>query len=337
MLQRVLHWREHAEPVLVKDDNGPSNFDRDQSSEPQRRRKEDREGIALALGGGAAKGWAHIGVIRALEEAEIPISMIAGTSIGALVGGCYLAGKLDELEAFARSLTRRGMFRFLDFHLGGSGLIRGMRLSDRLTDSLHGIAIEDLTRPFVAVATDSRSGHEVWIDSGSLVLAMRASYALPGVFGPVDCAGRRLLDGALVNPVPANVCRTMEERMVVAVNLSQDLYGRAAVVRLKACDTDASTSGIGHERRHTDASRARHERFGILRSMVDAFNIIQDRISRARLAGDPPDLSIIPRVREIGMSEFNRAGEAIDLGYEAARSRISEIRKIAMEAARINE
>ncbi|RFC61953.1 NTE family protein rssA [Fulvimarina endophytica] len=331
MMNRMIHRRDASAasvtPGETADPQGAGGAA--SAGATPKRRKGDREGIALALGGGAARGWAHIGVIRALEEADIPVSMVAGTSIGALVGGCYLAGKLDDLEAFARSLTRRGMFRFLDFHLGGAGLIRGMRLSDRLTDSLHGVAIEDLSRPFVAVATDSRSGHEVWLDSGSLVLAMRASYALPGVFGPVDCAGRRLLDGALVNPVPANVCRTMEERMVVAVNLSHDLYGRAAVVRLSARDCDPS-SPDWRERRNPEG-RARRENFGIVRSMVDAFNIIQDRISRSRLAGDPPDLSLNPRVREIGLSEFNRAAEAIDLGYEAASARISEIRQIARE------
>lgn len=336
MLERVLHWRESAGPVPVKDDADVSNLEKDRLSELPRRRKEDRDGIALALGGGAARGWAHIGVIKALEEAEIPISMVAGTSIGALVGGCYLAGKLDELEHFARSLTRRGMFRFLDFQMGGSGLIRGMRLSNRLTESLQDFTVENLPRPFIAVATDSRSGHEIWIDRGPLVLAMRASYALPGVFEPVDCSGRRLLDGALVNPVPANVCRTMEERLVVAVNLNHDLYGRAAVVRIGARDCEEAGSEEHRERRNPDRV-ARRENFGVIRSMVDAFNIIQDRISRARLAGDPPDMTVSPRVRDIGLSEFHRAGEAIELGYEAATSRISEIKQIAEEVARIND
>ncbi|EAU41223.1 hypothetical protein FP2506_00610 [Fulvimarina pelagi HTCC2506] len=335
MLQRVLNWRENAEPVRVMDDNALSGLDADAQPDVPKRRKGDREGIALALGGGAARGWAHIGVIKALDEASIPISMIAGTSIGALVGGCYLAGKLDELEHFARSLTRRGMFRFLDFQMGGSGLIRGMRLSHRLTQSLEGCTVENLSKPFVAVATDARSGHEIWIDSGPLVLAMRASYALPGVFEPVDCSGRRLLDGALVNPVPANVCRTMEERLVVAVNLHHDLYGRAAVVRMTARDCSASNRQDHRERRNPDTA-ARRENFGVIRSMVDAFNIIQDRISRARLAGDPPDMTVSPRVREIGLSEFHRAGEAIDIGYEAATARITEIKQIAEEVARLH-
>ncbi|MDY8110982.1 patatin-like phospholipase family protein [Fulvimarina sp. 2208YS6-2-32] len=333
MLPKVLSWREQAEPLPVEDGRPDGKVsDLEPPVDTPKRRKDDRRGIALALGGGAARGWAHIGVIRALDEANVPISMIAGTSIGALVGGCYLAGKLDELEHFARSLTRRGMFRFLDFQMGGSGLIRGMRLSNRLTQSLEGFKVESLSKPFIAVATDARSGHEIWIDSGPLVLAMRASYALPGVFEPVDCAGRRLLDGALVNPVPANVCRTMEERLVVAVNLHHDLYGRAAVVRLAACEDRDDAPSEQVDRRNREMA-ARRENFGVIRSMVDAFNIIQDRISRSRLAGDPPDLTVSPRVRDIGLSEFHRAGEAIEIGYEAATARISEIRQIAEEVA----
>jgi len=295
-------------------------------------------GIALALGGGAARGWAHIGVLRAFDEAGIPISMIAGTSIGALVGGCYLAGKLDELESFALSLTRRGLIRFLDFRFGAGGLIGGMRLSRKLSEALSDLRIEDLDRPLVCVATEARSGHEVWIDQGSLVLAMRASYALPGVFEPLDCGGRSLMDGALVNPVPVSVCRVYEERFVVAVNLHYDLFGRAAVMRMRAdpphgVDQANALTNQAANRAPLDDLAQRREKIGMARSMVDAFNIIQDRISRARLAGDPPDLSLQPRVRDIGLSEFYRAREAIDHGYEATISRIAEIRRMSEHPA----
>lgn len=291
-------------------------------------------GVALALGGGAARGWAHIGVLKALDESAVPVSMIAGTSIGALVGGCYLAGKLDELEQFALSLTKRGLLRFLDFRFGADGLIGGMRLSRRLSEDLEGIRIEDLDRPLICVATEARNGHEVWIDSGSLILAMRASYALPGVFEPVQCGGRRLMDGALVNPVPVNVCRVYEEPHVIAVNLHYDLFGRAAVVRLSAGSGDGDAQkGLGLTDPVLAPSRndppLRRDQMGIARSMVDAFNIVQDRISRARLAGDPPDLSLQPRVRDIGLSEFFRAKEAIAHGYEATMSRIHDIRRMA--------
>lgn len=293
------------------------------------------EGIALALGGGAARGWAHIGVLRALEEAKIPVSMVAGTSIGALVGGCYLAGRLDELEDFALSLTRRGLLRFLDFSIGGAGLLGGMRLNRRLVQSLETAMIERLDRRFICVATEARNGHEVWLDSGSLVLAMRASYALPGVFMPVECGGRRLIDGALVNPVPVSVCRAYEEPLVVAVNLNYDLFGRAAVLRMRASETGAPALDRGEAAAPRSGDpEERRERVGIARSMVDAFNIIQERTSRSRLAGDPPDLSIHPRVRDIGLSEFFRAREAIDLGYEETMNRRSEIERLLQSLTR---
>lgn len=278
--------------------------------------------IALALGGGAARGWAHIGVLRALDEAKVEVGMIAGTSIGALVGGCYLAGKLDELENFARSLTMRRMAALLDLTIGGGGLFAGMRLTKRMQEHLEGIAIEDLGRPFVAVATEIRSGHEVWIDSGSLITAIRASYALPGIFEPIKCNNRVLVDGALVNPVPVTVCRAYEQPLVVAVNLHYDLYGRSAVVKHSASRQSLETQ---FER---DGDRDRRANLGLTGVMVEAFNIIQDRISRARLAGDPPDLALQPRLSDIGLSEFHRASELIDRGYNEGRARIAEIQRM---------
>ena len=239
-----------------------------------------KAGISLALGGGCARGWAHIGVLRALDEAGIEVSMIAGTSIGALVGGCYLAGKLDELEEFARSLTKRRIFGLLDFNFGGNGLFGGMKLDARLREHLNGTRFEDLPKPFVCVASEIRTGHEIWLSSGSLITAMRASYALPGVFEPVAANGRVLVDGALVNPVPVSVCRAYEQPLVVAVNLHYDLFGRAAVIKHSAgellVEQDATPAA-----RFNARSRARESRLGVTGVMVEAFNIIQDRISRA--------------------------------------------------------
>lgn len=285
-----------------------------------------RRGIALALGGGAARGWAHIGVLRALDEAGIEIDMIAGTSIGALVGGCYLAGKLDELEEFARSLTKRRMFGLLDLHIGGNGLFGGMKLDARMQQHLNGTTFADLDKPLVCVAAEIRTGHEIWLSSGSLITAMRASYALPGVFEPVACNGRMLVDGALVNPVPVSVCRAHEQQVVVAVNLHYDLFGRAAVIKHSADMVDAATAEPGPAADR--GASEREARLGIMGVMVEAFNIIQDRISRARLAGDPPDLSLQPKLGHIGLSEFHRADEAITLGYEATRANLNELKRL---------
>lgn len=274
--------------------------------------------VALALGGGAARGWAHIGVLRALDEEGIEVGMIAGTSIGALVGGCYLAGKLDELEAFARSLTMRRIASLLDLTIGGGGLLGGMRLTKRMQEHLEGLTVEELPKPFVAVASELNSGHEVWIDGGSLITALRASYALPGIFEPIRCNNRTLIDGALVNPVPVSVCRAYEQPLVMAVNLHYDVFGRSAVVKHKASTPEQASA---------DTARAPNK-LGLTSVMVQAFNIIQDRISRARLAGDPPDLALHPRLSDIGLSEFHRAGEAIDRGYQETKSRVSEIRRM---------
>jgi NTE family protein len=261
-------------------------------------------------------------VLRALDEEGIEIGMIAGTSIGALVGGCYLAGKLDELEAFARSLTMRRMAALLDFTIGGGGLFAGMRLTKRMQEHLEGLSIEQLNRRFVAVATEIHTGHEVWIESGSLITAIRASYALPGIFEPITCNNRTLVDGALVNPVPVSVCRAYEQPLVVAVNLHYDLYGRSAVVKHSASVQPLEKTFA------RDGDQRRKGNLGVTAVMVEAFNIIQDRISRARLAGDPPDLALQPRLADIGLSEFHRAPELIDRGYEEAKAMIREIKRM---------
>lgn len=286
-----------------------------------------RPGISLALGGGAARGWAHIGVLRALDEAGIGVDMIAGTSIGALVGGCYLAGKLDELEEFARSLTRRRIFGLLDLRLGGSGLFGGMKLDARLQQHLQGTTFADLDRPFICVASELRTGHEIWITEGSLITAMRASYALPGVFEPVPCNGRILVDGALVNPVPVTVCRAYEQPLVVAVNLHYDLFGRAAVIKHSAGELVVAKDAA--RPRHAPAPPTGNEsRLGVLGVMTEAFNIIQDRLTRTRLAGDPPDLSLQPKIGHIGLSEFHRADEAIRIGYETTMIHAAELQRL---------
>ena len=200
-------------------------------------------GVALALGGGVARGWAHIGVLKAADEFGLPISMIAGTSIGALAGGSYLSGNLDALEEFAKSLTKRNILRYLDFSLSGSGLISGTRLANRMDSHMENVNIEDMDKPFVAIATDIQSGHEMWLTEGPLVPAIRASYALPGVFTPIMHLNRQLVDGALVNPVPVSACRAYEPDLVIAVNLNSESYGRATVIRPTIHDaTDDSSN-----------------------------------------------------------------------------------------------
>lgn len=301
---------------------------------PQVTERSEAQGVALVLGGGVARGWAHIGVLRAIDEAKIPVSMIAGTSIGAVVGGCYLAGKLDELETFSRSITRRNILKYIDFTLGKSGLIAGNRLAERLDEELGDMLIEDLDRPFVAVATEIDTGHEVWLENGALAPAIRASYALPGVFHPVHHMGKYLVDGALVNPVPVSACRAFEQKTVIAVNLDRLTFARSSVVRsssLEACHTGANSTaleevpsswlpfGFGAD------SSTKAQKLGITGVMIEAFNIIQDRIIRSRLAGDPPDVTIRPKLAEIGLTDFHKASESIELGYRETKQKLSSL------------
>jgi NTE family protein len=186
--------------------------------------------IGLALGGGAARGWSHIGVLRVLDGAGIRPDVIAGCSIGAVVGGCYAARKLDEIEAFALSLTKRRIMGLLDFHLGASGLIGGGRLQKLLDHDLGACRVEDLPVRFATVATELVTGHEIWLTRGRLVDALRASYALPGVFDPVRIGNRWLVDGALVNPVPVTVARASGADLVICVNLNGDIRLRGGTV-----------------------------------------------------------------------------------------------------------
>jgi NTE family protein len=181
----------------------------DIGTKPLVRRAAVRPSVGLVLGSGAARGFAHIGVIHALLEHGIKPDIVVGTSIGALVGGCYANDKLDELESWARALTLRRILSYLDVRIGGSGLIGGSRLARRLADAMGSTAIEDLPLRFAAIATEVGTGHEIWLTRGSLSLAMRASYALPGIFPPVKLGGRWLMDGALVNPVPVTAARAL--------------------------------------------------------------------------------------------------------------------------------
>ncbi len=295
-----------------------------------------RPSIALALGGGAARGFAHIGVMRTLAAHGIVPDVIVGTSIGAVVGGCYAAKQLDGLEAWARSLTVRGILGYLDVSLSGSGLIRGGHLVARLEEALDDTRIENLPIRFAAIATEFNTGHEVWLTRGRLVDALRASYALPGIFPPAQIGGRWLVDGALVNPVPVSAARALDARLVIAVNLNADLFGRGTIIANhgsedgQAIEPEPSKPNglrglFGGERLLRRQVLGRRGSPGIPTVMVEAFNVMQDRITRARLAGDPPDVMISPRLGAVGWFDFHRAAEAIALGVEATEKAIESI------------
>ena len=300
--------------------------------------QQHRPSIGLVLGGGAARGFAHIGVIKTLIAKGLVPEVIAGTSIGAVVGGCYAAGHLDALEGWARSLTSRSVLSYLDVNLSGSGLIWGHRLARRLEAELGGITIDDLPFRFAAIATEIGTGHEIWLTRGNLVEAMRASYTLPGIFAPVRLGGRWLVDGTLVNPVPVAAARALGARLVLAVNLNADLFGRGTTIASHGSDVDGEDvlDGLhrhprgliglfGAERVLKRQFFGRPGRPGISTVMVEAFNVMQDRIARSRLAGDPPDVLVNPRLGSIGLFEFHRAQEAIALGAEATEKALEPL------------
>jgi len=298
-----------------------------------------RSSIGLALGGGAARAFAHIGVLQRLLAHGIKPDIIAGTSMGAVVGGCYAAGQLDKVAEWACSLTRRRILTYLDLSLSGSGLISGGRLARRLEATIGCTKIEDLEIRFAAIATEIHSGHEVWLTRGRLFEALRASYALPGMFAPVHIGGRWLVDGALVNPVPVSAARALDARLVIAVSTAADLFARGTTIHSHGSDEEilpaeelgpAGLSEGGLLKRELVGSTSRP---GLTKVMFDAYNIMQDRITRARLAGDPADITISPRLGNIGLFDFHRAEEAIARGAEAAERALETINLAATALA----
>jgi NTE family protein len=296
--------------------------------------------IGLVLGGGAARGFAHIGVVRTLIAHGIVPNVVVGTSIGAVVGGAYAAGHLDKLEEWARSLQRRNILGYLDIRLNGSGLIGGDKLAAQLEAAIGPILIEELPLKFATVATEVRTGHEIWLTHGRMVDAIRASYALPGIFSPVLVGDRWLVDGALVNPVPVSAARAFGAEIVIAANLSSDIFTHSTTIYAHGPSADMPEAVIeppppkrGFGKLFSAERTMKREFFGgggrpgISSVMVDAFNIMQDRITRARLAGDPPDLLISPRVGQIGWFDFHCADDLIAYGARAAERAIDSIQE----------
>jgi NTE family protein len=301
--------------------------------------------IGLALGGGAARGFAHIGIVRTLVAHGIVPNIVVGTSIGAVVGGAYAAGHLDTLEEWARSLQPRNILGYLDIRLNGSGLIGGDKLAAQLEAAIGQTLIEELPLKFATVATEVRTGHEIWLTHGRMVDAMRASYALPGIFAPVLVGDRWLVDGALVNPVPVSAARAFGAEIVIAANLSSDVFTHSTTIYSHGPSAEVTVAAApeplievpppkrGFGKFFSPERTVKREFFGgggrpgISTVMVDAFNIMQDRITRARLAGDPPDLLISPRVGQIGWFDFHRADDLIAHGARAAERAIESIQE----------
>ncbi len=289
--------------------------------------------IGLALGSGSARGWSHIGVIRALEEAGVEPQVVCGTSIGALVAAAYVEGELDHLSAWVGGLTWQTVVGFLDVSLVGR-LIKGERLVEFFRENFTDADIADLPRAYGAVATDLETGNEVWLREGRVMDAVRASIALPGLFTPVQRDGRILVDGGLVNPVPVSLCRAMGADIVIAVDLNADLLGRH--LRRSRLDASARAEPESWLQRIRESLAALNfmpagspeAGPSMLEVIASSINIMQVRITRSRLAGEPADLLIAPRLAHIGLMEFHRGEEAIAAGRHAAEQVFPRLREL---------
>lgn len=303
-------------------------------------RASGRPRVGVALGSGSARGLAHIGVLRALDEAGIRIAAIAGTSIGALVGAVYASGKLDRLESAVRDLDWKAVASFLDVVFPRSGLIDGRRIAAFVRRHARAEPIERLPLPFRAIATDLANGEEVVLGAGDLVEAVRASIAVPGILTPVRWNGRVLADGALTNPVPVSVARAMGADIVVAVDLNHGIVAaknfkpRRGASRAKPA-ADAPPGGAyaqaaGWVRRELQgvaaAMPAMRAWFGadplpnVFEVLLAAINIMETRITETRLAMDKPDILVRPPLGAMSLMDFDRAGDAIAAGYAAMQA-----------------
>jgi NTE family protein len=293
--------------------------------------------IGIALGSGAARGWAHIGVLKALAAAGVDVAVVCGSSIGAVVGAACAAGRLAEIEAFACGLTWRGILGQLDLRPVGGGLIAGERVTRTLIDLIGHPAIESLALHYGAVATELGSGREVWLREGSLGTAIRASMALPGLLAPVPLNGQWLLDGGLVNPVPVSLCRAMGAELVLAVNLNGGIAGRRRPTPAPLIE-DSERRGIGDVLRGGAGNLLAQllggnpAQPGYVDVLVGAVNIMQDQITRTRLTGDPPDILVQPRLAHVGVMEFNRADETIAAGEAAMQALLPALQGLIGDA-----
>ncbi len=302
-----------------------------------------RPRIGLALGSGSARGWAHIGVIQELAAIGVEPDIVCGSSIGALVGAAYVTGKLEALGDWVHTITWRGIANLLDVRFSGGGLVEGERLIGFLSELYGDAAIESLARPFAAVATDLDTGREIWLKEGSMTEAVRASIALPGLFGPTKLGDRWLVDGGVVNPVPVSPCRALGAEVVIAVNLNGDLIGKhssaGAASRVKTESQKQRPelleglmsnipsvirggAGVIAER----LLGAGSDSPGYFDVIFGSINIMQDHITRSRMAGDPPDVMLTPRLNQIGLLEFNRADAAIKEGRNCVRQMLPALK-----------
>lgn len=292
--------------------------------------------IGLALGGGASRGWSHIGVIKTLASHGIVPTVICGTSIGALVGASYVFDNLDKLEDWVCSLTRFETARFFEINTSLNGFVNSERLRDFLNEyvAANSTLIESSEKKYAAVATDLESGREIWLNEGPVLEAVWASISLPGLFPAINNHNRWLVDGGLVNPVPVSVCRALGADIVIAVNLNGDIVGKhfqknKTVTKKNSGIVEKITDLVSEYTPSVFAGdKSEVQQPGLFEAIAGSVNITQDRITRSRMAGDPPDIMLSPKLSHIGLLEFYRADEAILEGRECVQRMLPEIQHI---------
>ncbi len=308
--------------------------------------------LGIALGSGSARGWSHIGVLNALEESGIKVDCISGTSIGSVVGAVYSIGDIKEFEKFARSIDWKSIVSFIDVTFPGSGLIPGKKLFKMLSEYYKDILIEDLPVPYCAVAADVLTGEEIRFSSGRVTDAVRASVAIPGVFTPFKLAGRILVDGGIVNPVPVNVVREMGAEVVIAVDLNNCTIEENSEEIKKSEDGEKNISEkkdveeedrgkrifemleqkyneiTGSIRTKLDNLRSKEHVPNILEILDNTTHIMQRSITENQFKISPPDIIIEPQLGDFRLLDFDRAEEAIEEGYKLTISQIGNIRKL---------
>ncbi len=292
--------------------------------------------IGLALGSGSSRGWSHIGVINALVAQGISPDIVCGTSIGSLVGASYVSNNLDKLETWVRSLTKFETARFFEINRSLNGFVNTERLHHFLNKFVASdtLLIENLSKQYASVATDLETGREVWLSKGSVTEAVWASISLPGLFPAIRNSDKWLVDGGLVNPVPVSVCRALGADVVIAVNLNGDIVGNRFQPPQTIIERDKGVVGkitdfvSEYTASAFPSSKTKAQPPSLLDAIAGSVNITQDRITRSRMAGDPPDIILSPKLAHVGLLEFYRAEEAINEGRKCVQRMQSEIEHV---------
>ena len=292
--------------------------------------------IGLALGSGSSRGWSHIGIINALADQGIVPDIVCGTSIGSLVGASYVSNNLERLEEWVCSLTKFQTAKYFKINTSLNGFINTERLYHFLNEYVanDSSVIEDLHKKYASVATDLETGREVWLTKGSVLEAVWSSISLPGLFPAIKNNNKWLVDGGLVNPVPVSVCRALGADIVIAVNLNGDIVGKhfEKPNNLKRQDTSVVGKITDLVTEYTasvfSTTKAKDQQPSLFEAIAGSVNIMQDRITRSRMAGDPPDILLSPKLSHIGLLEFYRADEAINEGKECVQRMLSEIQHV---------